>query len=58
MESEKYLKVDGIIVGCGTEADMVNFAASFDSDYEILELGDLTPEELAQWTDDHESGLA
>lgn len=42
----KYLSVEGEIVKFGSEADMINLAAQYDSDYELLDREDLTSQQL------------
>lgn len=41
-DETKYLSIDGEIVAFGSEADMINLAAQYDSDYELLEEPDLS----------------
>ena len=45
MDKVFYLKIGDDIVGSGSEADMVNLAAQYDSDYELLEEEDLTADD-------------
>lgn len=45
----KYLLIDGVIVDEGTETDLVNKAALYDSDYEIQGVGEVSPYLLRDW---------
>lgn len=51
MDETKYLVIDGQIVDIGTEAYLVNEAAAFDADYEILDEDEL-PENLRMLSTD------
>lgn len=41
--------IEGIVVGYGTEADMVNLAANYDSSYELMAEDDLSEEQKSNW---------
>lgn len=44
-----YLRVDETIVAFGSEADMVNLAATYDCDYELVEEKEADPEEVREF---------